>query len=132
LLFIDEIHQQAIAERRGKSAATEPEVLFSVMEDRTIVTPSGVLPFPRITVIGATTDPGMLPEPFINRFTLRPTLQRYTIDELAQIVRSNARTLEVPLDEGAVNVFCTASRGVPREINNLVKTASILFPPDHH
>jgi Holliday junction DNA helicase RuvB len=74
LLFIDEIHQQAIAERRGKSAATTPEVLYSLMEDRTIVTPTGVLPYPRITVVGATTDPGRRPEPFLNRFALRPVL----------------------------------------------------------
>jgi Holliday junction DNA helicase RuvB len=129
LLFIDEIHQQAIAERRGKSAATQPEVLFSIMEDRTIVTPSGVLPYPRITLIGATTDPGMLPEPFLNRFVLRPVLERYTRADLARIIRANALTLELTIGQEAVDCFVNACRGVPRECNNLVKTASILNPP---
>jgi Holliday junction DNA helicase RuvB len=129
ILFIDEIHQQAIAERRGKSAATQPEVLYSVMEDRTIVTSSGVLPFPRVTIIGATTDPGMLPEPFINRFALRPTLERYTHADLARIVRANANVLDVGLTDDGVTAFVTACRGVPRECNNLVRTASVLFSP---
>jgi Holliday junction DNA helicase RuvB len=132
LLFIDEIHQQAIAERRGKSAATTPEVLYSLMEDRTIVTPTGVLPYPRITVVGATTDPGMLPEPFLNRFALRPVLERYTLADLARIVRANAKVLDVELSGEAVTVFVTACRGVPRECNNLVRTASILFSPGQY
>lgn len=129
LLFIDEIHQQAIAERRGKSAATQPEVLYSIMEDRTIVTPTGVLPYPRVTVIGATTDPGMLPEPFLNRFTLRPVLERYTRADLARIVRANAKVLDVDLTDDAVTVFVNACRGVPRDCNNLVRTTTIAFPP---
>jgi Holliday junction DNA helicase RuvB len=75
VLFIDEIHQQAIMERRGRSVSTQPEVLYHVLEDRTIVTETGVLPFPAITVIGATTDEGMLPDAFVNRFPLRPALE---------------------------------------------------------
>jgi Holliday junction DNA helicase RuvB len=78
ILFLDEIHQQAISERRGKSASTQPEVLFSVMEDRTIPTGMGVLPFPAITVMGATTDKGLLPEAFVNRFPIKPPFADYT------------------------------------------------------
>jgi Holliday junction resolvasome RuvABC ATP-dependent DNA helicase subunit len=129
LLFIDEIHLQAIQERRGKTAGTQPEVLFSIMEDRTLVTPSGVLPYPEITLIGATTDPGLLPEPFLNRFALRPVLEPYTDPDLARIVRANANVLEVALTEPAVMVLVRASRRVPRECNNLVRSASILHKP---
>lgn len=128
LLFIDEIHQQAIAERRGKSAGTQPEVLYSLMEDRTIVTAHGVLPYPRITLIGATTDPGLLPEPFLNRFVLRPVLERYSRADLARIVRANASVLALTINTEAVGAFVDACRGVPRECNNLVKTATILNP----
>src|SRR3954447_22458512 len=67
LLRIEEIHQQAIMERRGRGAATQPEVLYAVMEDRTLTSGSGVLPFPAITIVGTTTDEGMLPDPFLNR-----------------------------------------------------------------
>jgi Holliday junction DNA helicase RuvB len=41
VLFIDEIHQQAIMERRGRQSSTQPEVLYQVLEDRTIVTERG-------------------------------------------------------------------------------------------
>jgi Holliday junction DNA helicase RuvB len=123
VLFIDEIHQQAIMERRGRSTSTQPEVLFAVMEDRSLISGMGVLPFPEICVIGATTDEGMLPDPFVNRFPLRPILAPYTLEELAVIARANALILEVAITEGAANLFASASRGVPRQINNYIRNA---------
>jgi holliday junction DNA helicase RuvB len=129
ILMIEEIHQQAIMERRGRSAATQPEVLYSVMEDGILQSPAGPLEFRNITVIGTTTDEGMLPDAFINRFPLRPRLVPYTLEQLRTIVRANARTLEVDMDEAAVALFANASRGIPREVNNLVKNAATLCPP---
>jgi Holliday junction DNA helicase RuvB len=123
VLFIDEIHQQAIMERRGRSANTQPEVLFAVMEDRTIVSGSGVLPFPEITLIGATTDEGMLPDPFVNRFPIRPSFEAYSITDLATIADANASVYGVPITPKAGLTFAYASRGVPRQINNYLKLA---------
>jgi Holliday junction DNA helicase RuvB len=123
ILFIDEIHQQAIMERRGRTTNTQPEVLFAVMEDRTIVSGSAVLPFPEITLIGATTDEGMLPDPFINRFPIRPAFEPYTILDLAAIADANADTYGVQIMAEACLTFAYASRGVPRQINNYVKLA---------
>lgn len=123
ILRIEEVHQQAIMERRGKSAATEPEVLYNVLEDRTIVSGSGVLPFPAITVVGTTTDEGLLPEPFLNRFPLRPRLISYTEDQLTDLATANARELEMVPAPEAMRAFAKASRGVPRQINNYVKNA---------
>jgi Holliday junction DNA helicase RuvB len=123
ILKVEEIHQQGIMERRGKSGATQPEVLYAVMEDRVIPTSEGVLEYPRITVIGTTTDEGMLPDAFINRFPLRPRLVAYNREELRRIVLHNAHTLGLRVTQPAIDVFADASRGVPREINNLVKNA---------
>lgn len=128
ILFIDEIHQQAIMERRGRSANTQPEVLFGVMEDRTIVSGSEVLPFPEITLVGATTDEGMLPDPFINRFPIRPAFEAYTINELALIAEANADVYGVQITADAALTLAYASRGVPRQINNFVKLARRLDP----
>jgi Holliday junction DNA helicase RuvB len=128
VLFIDEIHQQAIMERRGRSTSTQPEVLYQVLEDRTIVTGAGVLPFPAITVIGATTDEGMLPDPFINRFPLRPVLDTYTQDDLTRIAKANAEVLGIELEWEAARMFARASRGVPRQINNYVRNGAMLGP----
>jgi Holliday junction DNA helicase RuvB len=132
LLKIEEIHQQAIMERRGRSGATQPEVLYSVMEDRVLQTPTGPLEFPRITVIGTTTDEGMLPDAFVNRFALRPRLRPYTVLQMSEIIASNADTLRVRLDADGLLVFAKACRGVPREANNLVKNAAALFGPNDH
>jgi Holliday junction DNA helicase RuvB len=126
VLFADEIHQQAAQERRGRNTGTGPEVLFSLMEDRVILTPTGPLPFPEITVIGATTDEGQLPDAFVNRFKLQPHLEAYTVPELIQIVFWNARLLGLEMDSDAAALMAGASRGVPRQINSFVDTADLL------
>jgi Holliday junction DNA helicase RuvB len=123
ILFLDEIHQQAIAERRGKSSSTQPEVLFSIMEDFTLPTQYGVLDFPRITFFGATTDEGALPDAFVNRFPVRPPLARYLSAELELIANASAEKLGGVLTKDAARIFGSASRGVPREVNNYVKQA---------
>jgi Holliday junction DNA helicase RuvB len=126
VLKIEEIHQQAIMERRGRGAATQPEVLYGVMEDRVLTTATGVLPFPAITVIGTTTDEGMLPDAFINRFPLRPRLDPYTLPELEQIAYANATTLDVRITDNACGMFARACGGVPRQVNNFMRNALML------
>lgn len=130
ILFIDEIHQQAVAERRGKDSATQPEVWYSLLEDGVLMTGQGPLDFPDVCVIGATTDPGMLPEPFLNRFPLRPQLAEYTPDELVAIAEMNARKLGLQADANAIRILAGACRGIPREINNLMRNAAILGSDD--
>jgi Holliday junction DNA helicase RuvB len=126
VLFIDEIHQQALAERRGKTADTQPEVLFSVMEDRTLVAGGSVIDFPAITVMGATTDEGLLPDAFVNRFPLRPQLDTYTEADLTRIAGMNARVLGVEITLEAAIKLARASRGVPRQVNNYVRNGASL------
>lgn len=129
LLRIEEIHQQAIMERRGRGAATQPEVLYAVMEDRTLTSGTGILPFPAITIIGTTTDEGMLPDPFLNRFPLRPRLAPYGADDIAVMAVWNAEKLGLRITLPAAVRLANASRGVPRQINNFVKNAASLVGP---
>lgn len=131
ILRIEEIHQQAIMERRGKGSATEPEVLYNVLEDRTIVSGSGVLSYPAITVIGTTTDEGLLPEPFLNRFPLRPRLIGYSETQLTQLAALNAHELGMVAAPEAMRAFARASRGVPRQINNYVRNARALLKGEY-
>jgi holliday junction DNA helicase RuvB len=126
ILFVDEVHQQGIMDRRSRDSSTQPEVLFSVMEDRTLVTGSGVLPFPLITVIGATTDEGRLPDAFVNRFPLRPEFDAYTVGDLTNMAILNAGAFGLPIEDEAAERFACASRGVPRVINNYVRNAAAL------
>lgn len=126
ILRIEEIHQQAIMDRRGRQTSTQPEVLYGIMEDRVIPTPQGVLPFPEITIIGTTTDEGLLPDAFVNRFPLKPILEPYAIPELELIARHNAKTLAVSITDAAARIFATASRAIPRVINNYMRNAESL------
>lgn len=126
ILFIDEIHMQAVMERRGKEAATQPEVFLQLLEDKLLATATGMVEFPDITVIGATTDPGRLPEPFLDRFPLRPRLQSYSADDLRIIALHNSMALGVDLTAEAATLFAGGARGVPRLVNNYMRNATAL------
>lgn len=126
VLFIDEIHMQAIGERRGKESISAPEVFLTLLEDRRIATSEGMLDYPHITVIGATTDPGQLPDPFVARFPLQPRLERYTEADMRHMARMNADRLGLTVTKAAFGRFARASRGVPRNMNNLMKNAALL------
>jgi Holliday junction DNA helicase RuvB len=126
ILVLDEIHQQAFPDRRGAGAATKPEVLFSVMEDFTLPTAHGIVPFPRITVMGATTDEGALPDAFIDRFPIKPMLEAYTPEDMDVIAIRSARKVGMTIDPQAALTFADASRGVPREVNNFLRNADDL------
>lgn len=126
ILRIEEIHQQGIMERRGKNGGTEPEVLYAVLEDRVISTGTEILPYPAITVIGTTTDEGMLPEPFLNRFPIRPHLEPYEVEDIGVMAIWNAEKLDRRMTVDAAWMLASASRGVPRQVNNYVKNAALL------
>lgn len=130
ILFVDEIHMQAVAERRGKEAVSAPEVFLTLLEDSLLMTGEGMVPFPNITVIGATTDPGRLPDPFLDRFPLQPRLEHYSERELGIIAERNAQTLGLTLMPGVADNFASAARGIPRIVNNYLRNAQSLAPPD--
>lgn len=132
LLFVDEIHMQAVQERRGKEAMSSPEVFLQLLEDFVLATPEGMTPFPRITVIGATTDPGRLPDPFLDRFPLQPRLESYSVPELEQIAEFSARRLGMTLMIGVPQMFAEAARGTPRIVGNYVRNAAALVGPDRY
>ena len=126
ILFVDEIHMQAVQERRGKQASTEPEVFLQLLEDRILATANGMVPFPHVTVIGATTDEGMLPDAFVSRFPLRPRLERYDQVQLGRMAVWNAEKLGLKITIDAALLFAGAARGIPRVVNNYLKNAQAL------
>lgn len=126
ILFLDEIHQQAAGDRRGRSSSTQPEALFSLMEDFTLPTAYGVIPFPHITFMGATTDEGALPDAFVNRFPIRPRLEEYTVEDMVKIATKSAARKNMGMTRIAAMTFANASRSIPREINNFIRNAAML------
>ncbi|MEX0977351.1 MAG: AAA family ATPase, partial [Pirellulales bacterium] len=92
VLFIDEIH------RLPKPVE---EFLYPAMEDFRIdiLLGDGVnartinMSLRPFTLIGATTRAGLLSAPMRDRFQIREHLDFYTVDELTEIVKRNARKL---------------------------------------
>jgi Holliday junction DNA helicase RuvB len=120
VLFIDEIHRLPRAVE---------EYLYTAMEDFRIdiVLGEGVnarthnLWLKPFTLIGATTRAGMLSGPLRDRFPIREHLGFYSVDELTEILRRNARKLSVPLDEDAAQEIAARSRSTPRIANNRLR-----------
>lgn len=116
ILFIDEIHRlPRIVE----------EFIYPAMEDFRIdiVLGEGInartisMPLKRFTLIGATTRSGMLSGPMRDRFKMHEHLEFYTVEELAEIVRINARKLDTPITDEAALELAQRSRGTPRIAN---------------
>src|SRR5271155_2757172 len=110
ILFIDEIHRMPRVVEEFISPAMEDFrmdiVLGEGVNARTIS-----LNLKRFTLIGATTRSGMLSSPMRDRFKMHEHLEFYAVEELAQIVRVNARKLETPLTDEASLELARRSRG---------------------
>jgi len=120
ILFIDEIH------RLPKAVE---EFLYPAMEDFRIDLTLGegvnartinmsLRPF---TLIGATTRSGLLSAPLRDRFQMREHLDFYTVEQLAEIVRRNAKKLRVKIVDRAAEEIAGRSRGTPRLANNRLR-----------
>jgi Holliday junction DNA helicase RuvB len=123
VIFVDEIHLQVSGDRRGLTQACDPESFYALLEDGILATPAGLLSFPRVTWIGATTDVGLLPEAMTNRFPIQPKLAPYTVADMAEIATRNAAALDLECEPGVFQLFAGAARGNPRQLNNYMRAA---------
>jgi Holliday junction DNA helicase RuvB len=116
ILFIDEIHRMP---------RVVEEFIYPAMEDFRIdiVLGEGInartlsLPLKRFTLVGATTRSGLLSGPMRDRFKIHEHLEFYSVDELAEIVRINARKLQTEMADEAALELARRSRGTPRVAN---------------
>lgn len=116
VLLIDEIH------RMGKGA----EWMLTFLQDGTIEGPLGMETQPKVTVIGATTDPQKLPDAVVSRFIIQPLLVDYSLEEAAEIAEMMGRSLlgEVDLPELVRDdalMIASAADCNPRAIRNLIE-----------
>jgi Holliday junction DNA helicase RuvB len=116
ILFIDEIH---------RTPRVVEEFLYPAMEDFRIdiVLGEGInartitMRLKRFTLVGATTRSGMLSGPMRDRFKMHEHLEFYTVEELAEIVRINAKKLGTEIADDAAMELARRSRGTPRVAN---------------
>jgi holliday junction DNA helicase RuvB len=116
IIFIDEIHRMP---------RVVEEFIYPAMEDfrADIILGEGInartmsIPLAHFTLIGATTRSGMLSGPMRDRFKMHEHLEFYTVEELAEIIRINARKLETSITDDAALELARRSRGTPRTAN---------------
>jgi len=130
ILFIDEIHRLSIVGQEHLGIAMEE---WKVPIDNKQVKVSPYDKFggetknrnsrwcPYFTLIGATTNDGLLSKPFKDRCKLRFTFNIYTVDESIEIVKLHANRLGVKVSDGAANEIAIRGRGVPRIIVGLLE-----------
>ena len=120
VLFIDEIHRlNPVVE----------EILYPALEDFELDLVIGEGPAARtvrielqpFTLVGATTRMGLLTTPLRDRFGIPTRLQFYTVDELFEIVRRNARKLGTPADDAGAREIARRARGTPRIAGRLLR-----------
>ncbi|HKZ86595.1 MAG TPA: Holliday junction branch migration DNA helicase RuvB [Anaerolineae bacterium] len=111
VLFLDEVH---------RLRAEIAELLYGAMENfrLSIVLDRGdppiTLPLPMFTLIGATTDYGLLPGPLRARFGHSFALSLYTEDELRDVVLRAGLLAGIAVEEDAAREIARRSRGTPR------------------
>tara|TARA_Y100001949_G_C15964878_1_gene321066 strand:+ start:382 stop:1293 length:912 start_codon:yes stop_codon:yes gene_type:complete len=117
ILFIDEIHRMTkIVEEFLYPVMEDFKIDMAISEDKTIS-----LPIPNFTLIGATTEIGLLAKPFIDRFKNKHTLKLYSDEELKAIAASNVDKLKISLSEDAMDFVATISKGTPRIVNSTLE-----------
>lgn len=117
VVFIDEIHRLDISLE---------EFLYPIMEDFefSLPRPSGgksafeTIKVPPFTLIGATTDIGLISGPFMSRFKIHNYLEPYTVSDLAKITTMNAKKLDLNITSDAVLEIARRSRMTPRIANS--------------
>ncbi|MBZ2201422.1 MAG: Holliday junction branch migration DNA helicase RuvB [Lentilactobacillus hilgardii] len=120
VLFIDEIH---------RLPKVVEEMLYSAMEDFfvDIIVGQGSgahpvhFPLPPFTLIGATTQAGMLSAPLRDRFGIVEHMNYYEVSDLEEIVQRTAGIFQIPILKSGAHEIALRSRGTPRVANRLLK-----------
>lgn len=120
VLFIDEVH---------RLSRPIEEYLYSAIEDFSIdvLLDSGPhartvrVKLEKFTLVGATTQLGLLSQPLLSRFALTNRLDYYSPEVLSEILRRSSSILTVEVDQSSLMEIAIRSRGTPRTANNLLK-----------
>lgn len=117
--LIDEIHQLVVG---GKSKA---EWLLPLLQDGVLLSASGEMKMPKVTIIGASTNAAELPEAILSRFMVKPVIEAYTDAEAAQI----AGGMSLPIfrsigllapSQATLEAIAEAANNSPREVKGLL------------
>jgi len=134
ILFIDEVHRIPITGQEHLGIVME-EWALPIDPKKAVRHPTAVLEketintrwCPRFTLVGATTNDGLLSKPFKDRFKVRFVFSTYTFEESMSIAQTHNDSLNkkndmhIKLGEDASKEIALRGRGVPRIIVTLLE-----------
>jgi Holliday junction DNA helicase RuvB subunit len=123
VLFIDEIDRLPPAIEEYLYPAMK-DYQLDIIIDQGPNARSIPLNLPRFTLIGATTRVETLNSRLRACFGVTCQFDRYTTQELQQIVLRSAGILDVPIDPSGALEIATRAQGTPRIANNLLRLAA--------
>jgi len=114
IIFFDEIHMMP-KKIQDKIGVILLESYYSLHTDRGVKT----IYFPRFTMIGATTDVGMLSPALQSRFKVQVPVSYYHDSEMEEIVQKMLETKNsMSVNKEAVEILAKCAQGVPRNAEN--------------
>jgi len=116
ILFIDEIHRLTKLSEEFLYPIIE-DYKLDMSDDKKVVS----IKIPKFTLLGATTDPGAVSTPLMDRFKLKFTLELYDLDSLKQLISINSQKLKVNINEVALEMLAGVCRGTPRIANAILE-----------
>lgn len=115
VVLFDEIHRLPPAKQ---------EEYLPLIEDGYLQMPNGGRIYnDNLVIVGATTERDKIIEPLYDRFVIKPTFEEYTDDEMADILRGMAASMDLDFTEGQARMLSRATAGVPRQAKMLVAAA---------
>ena len=122
VLFIDEAHRvNRVVEEYLYSAMEDFRI--DIMIDQGPQARSVSIPLEPFTLVGATTRQGLLTSPMRARFGITIHLDYYTVAELAEIARRDARLLGFRIDGAGAEEIARRSRGTARVAKRWLRRA---------
>lgn len=120
--FVDEIHGLPDRVKRVMLTAMEDgRVEIAVGTGSRSVVESKMLK--DFILVGATTEPGKLPQPMLDRFAVRGRLEYYDVEELTEILLQAAERDAIKIEKEAAEELAHRSRRTPRIALNLLSAA---------
>ena len=117
VVFVDEVHAVC---RKGQL------LLLSSLEDGWFQ-PSGAQRFElaEFCMIGATTNPGLLPAPLRDRFGIREVLDYYDDADMERIAQRYADHKGIEMEDGVAYLVAAVGRQTPRVANKLLRRIGV-------
>ena len=122
IIFLDEIHQlQKKIQECFFQAMEDFKFTVETKDIYSATTKKDEKWVPKFTLIGATTNIGMLDKPFIDRFSLHFTLNLYAPSELLIMLVNYCDRAKIKCPTDALSIIAERSRGIARRAINFLE-----------